>query len=424
MTRPTISVQAAIGPGTASNSFIVGTSLLGGTDVLAGAEIVGQGLWVELGDRCYNVSTRRGRQRLLEQYPAGTCGAVLDNTDGYLDPAYTTGPYASAGETLMRPMRAVRVVFNWFGEDYPAFYGYTDAWTVQPGYPEGGQVVVTATDAFKIFTRIDPLEQTAVGAGDDTGARINRILNLAGWSTTLRDIDTGDNTHQATTLAEPIATQLRLASDSERGDLYVDARGYVTFRRRLSRYINTRSTTSQWTFGDGSGEFNPAEWSEPVFDDELIRNDVNIARAGGTTQSRRSPAGEIAYLRSTFTRTDLTLADDLQVAAQADNVLNIFKDPRHRVDAVTFEPDGPDDDDLWRLVLTARFGDRVTCNLRHPTTGTLFTGDYFIEGIDHDVSVAGPGQWRTTFSLADASKYPTHPFIIGTSLLGGTDVLV
>lgn len=424
MTRPTVSIQAAIGPGVAPNAFIVGSSLVGGTDVVTGAEIVGQGLWEELGDRCYSVSVRRGRQRLLEQYPAGTCAALFDNTDGDLDPANTTGPYAEDGVSLIQPMRAIRVIYNWAGTDWPRYYGYTDRWVVNPSYPEGGSVSVAATDAFKIFTRIDPLEQTAVGAGDDTGERINRILDEAEWSLTMRDIDTGDDTHQATTLAQPIATQLRLASDSERGDLYVDGRGFPTFRRRTSRYVDFRSTAVQWVIGDGDGELHPAEWSAPVVDDELIRNDVNVARIGGAVITRRSAEGEVAYLRSTYTRTDLTLADDVQVAGHAERVLRLFKDPAYRIDSVTFEPDGVDDDDLWRMIVSAEFGDRVTCNLTHPDTGVVFSGDYFIESIADDVPVLGSGQWRTTFALADASKFPTNPFIVGSSLVGGTDVLV
>lgn len=424
MTRPVVSIEAAIGPGVAANAFILDSSLLDGPDVLVGAEIVGQGVWEELGDRCLMVSTRRGRQRLLEQYRAGTLAASFDNTDGDLDPANTTGPYAEDGLSLIQPMRAIRVVFNWAGEDWPAIYGYADRWTVQPGYPEGGTVGVTATDAFKIFTRIDPLEQTAVGAGEDTGARISRVLTIAEWPSSMTDIDVGNDTHQETTLAQPVATQIRLAADSERGDLYVDGRGFVVFRRRLSRYVDFRSTDVQWVIGDGDGELNPAEWSEPVIDDTLICNDVNVARVGGTVQTRRSPEGEIAYLRSSYIRTDLTLETDVQVADHADRVLQLFKDPVYRVDRVTFEPDGPDDDDLWRMVVSAQFGDRVTCNLRHPDTGVLFTGDYFIEGIDHDVPVVGPGQWRTTFALADASKFPTNPFLLDSSLLDGSDVLV
>ena len=446
MTRPTVSIQAAIGPSTTVGKFVIGTSLIGSTAVIGGREIVGQGVWVELGQVCSQLSVRRGRQRLLEQYPAGTCSAAFDDANGYLNPALDGGPYSEGDRTLrdqngvqltdengnplnigesgvstIRPMRAISVVLTHAGIDYPRYYGFSDYWNPQPAYPEGGVVVMGATDAFKIFTRINPFEQAFVGDGEDTGARLNRILDLADWSTPNRDIDTGDNTHQSTNLAQPIATQMRLASDSERGDLYIDGRGYPTFRRRLSRYAAFRSRTSQWTIGDGDGEFNPSAWNI-TNDDDLVRNDVNLARIGGSIINRRNAVAEISYLRSTYTRTDLTLDDDAQVTEQAEDILFLFAEQTPRVDFVEFEPDGIDDDNLWAMVCGAVFGDRVTVNLRHPT-GTLFTGDYFIEGIEDDLVPVG-SLWRTRFQLADASQFPTNVFIIGVSRIGGTDVLV
>lgn len=423
MTRPTISLQAAIGPGSAlTNPFIIGTSLIGGTDVIAGREIIGQGSWQEIGDRCRSVSTRRGRQQQLEQFRAGTLGAMLDNADGALDPSWTAGPYTDSGVTRVKPFAGVQLSANYLGVDYSLYTGYADSWRPNYTYPEGGGCELLATDAFKIFTRINPLEQPFVGGSEATGARINRILDLADWSAALRLIDTGNQTHQSTNLAQPIATQLRLAADSERGDLYIDADGNVVFRERMARYTTGQSLNVQWVIGDGVTEFNPSSFAV-VNDDNLVKNDVNVARAGGTVVTRRDPAVEpYPYLWQSYNRTDLTLEDDLQVAAYAEQVLRIFATQQERVDSVTFEADGYDA--VWPLVLGAHFGDRVTINLRHPYTGQLFTGDYFVEGVDHDIPVLVEGSWRTTLYLSDASKYPTNPFIIGTSLIGGTDVLV
>lgn len=451
MARPTISLQAAIGPGAGiTNLFIIGTSLIGGTDVIGGLEIVGQGSWQEIGDRCSQVSTRRGRQRQLEQYNAGTLGAVLDNTDGALDPSWTTGPYSDGGGVLqdegsstlldegggtlydeggsaavsrVQPFAGVHLAATWNGLSYDIYTGFADAWRPIYRYPEGGLVELAATDAFKIFTRINNAADVPQGGGDTSGARIGRILDEAGWSTTLRDIEDGDATHQETTLGGVVADQMRITADSERGDLYIGPDGKVVFKGWQYRYVNGRSYISQWTIGDGDTEMNPASFVT-INDDTLVKNDVRVARVGGVEVVAQDPTiVTTPYLWATYTRSDLTLEDDLQVARYAERVLRIFKDQKERVDSVTFEPDGYDD--LWPLVLGAQFGDRVTINLRHPYTGQVFTGDYYIEGVDHDIPVleAG-GKWVTTFYLSDASAYPTGPFIIGSSLIGGTDVIV
>lgn len=392
MTRPTVSLQV---------------------------DFPGGGEWVDITARCDSVSTRRGRQRFLEQFRAGTLAATLDNADGHLDPMYSAGPYWPN----VRPNRPIRGIFNWNSTDWPFYHGYIDQWILGLSYPEGGSVQVAATDAFKIFNRIDPPEQAAVGEGEATGTRIARVLDTAGWSATMRDLDVGDNTHSATTLAQPITTQIRLAADSERGDLYIDARGYVTFRSKTARFSEVRSSSVQWTIGDGPGELAPSGWY-PSNDEELVRNEVNLARVGGTMITRRTLDGEDPMKRSSFTRTDLTLEDDSQVADQAERILQLFGTQLPRVDAVTFEPDGEDDDAMWEMIVGALFGDRVAVKFRHPATGNLTAQDYFIEGIDHDVPVFGSGDWRTTFYLADASGWPTNPFILDSSLLDGTDVLV
>lgn len=423
--RPSISLLAAIGASTGLNHpFIIGQSLIGGTDLIAGREIVGQGSWEEIGDRCIRVTTSRGRQRQLEQYRAGTLSTLLDNTDGALDPTWAAGPYTANGVSRIRPMVAVHLSAFYAGVAYDMYSGFADAWHPILEYPEGGLTELAATDAFKIFTRIDPSEQPFDGLGDTTGARLNRILEVAAWSPWLRDIDTGIATHQSTNLAQPIASQLRLAADSERGDLYIGAEGQVTFRDRLSRYLSPRSLTPQWVFGDRSDQLNPTSF-EPMVNDDLVKNDVHVARAGGTTIVRRDPDVELLpYLWSTYTRTDLTLLDDDQVVQYADFVLRTFgKAPAQRVDSVTFEPDGYPE--LWPVVLGARFGDRVTVDFTHPYTGNRYTGDYFIEGIDHDIGSIQHGEkWRTVFHLSDAAMFPRNPFIIGYSLIGSVAVIV
>ncbi len=424
MARPTISLQAAIGPGTAlTNPFIIGTSLIDGTDVITGREIVGQGSWQELGDRCYRVSTRRGRQRIYESYNAGTLAATLDNTDGALDPAWTAGPYTDSGVSRVKAMAGVYLEATYNGVTYPIYTGFADAWKPMLSYPEGGGMSLTATDAFKIFTKLDPLEQTAVGAGEATGARINRILELADWSESLRDVQTGNATHQATTLAQPIISQLKLAAASERGEVYMGADGKVVFRERIHRYTAPQSITVQWTIGDATTELNPVSF-DPLNDDALIYNDVNVSRVGGTTITKQDPLVALyPYLAVSYNRTDLTLDDDIQVDAYAAEVLRTSKDGGYRVSSFTLAPDA--DESLWPLVLGARFGDRVAVNLTHPFTGIRFTGNYFIEGVDHDIPVLeSGGEWITTFYVASAAAYPTNPFIVGTSLIDGTDVIV
>jgi hypothetical protein len=283
---------------------------------------------------------------------------------------------------------------------------------------------LTATDAFKPLAKVDPLEQLPIGAGELTGARIARALDIARWPTPMRDLQAGDSTHSATTAAQNVLTQVRLAADSERGDVYVAPDGKITFRSRHHRYEASRSLTPQYVFGDGPTDINVAEIIESN-DDQLLRNEAIIARAGGTAQYRVSDPSLDRYLVSTYQRSDLTVDSDWQAAAFAESIIYQFADAQGpRVDSITLNPDSYPGDALWPVVLGAQIGDRCTINLRHPQGGAeVWSADYFIEGIAHTIPALIRDKWQTKFNLSPAAKW-TNPFRLDVSTLNGTHVLV
>ncbi len=89
----------------------------------------------------------RGRQSELEQPEPGQLVLRLANTDRRFDPFHTTGPYYP----YVEPNKPISVVANFSGVDYPLFFGYVDSWPqTWPGKTDA-EVVLTATDAFKLW---------------------------------------------------------------------------------------------------------------------------------------------------------------------------------------------------------------------------------------------------------------------------------
>src|SRR5262249_3336572 len=150
-------------------------------------------------------STRQQGPLLTVQ--ASTCSVVLDNSDGRFDPDNLAGPYVAFGVTQIRPMIPVRVRAVYAGVNYPLFSGFADGWQdANVSYSAGtaagtgyDEVTLSATDAFKAFAGITLAPVAAAGAGEDAGARVNRILNSANWYAGQRLIPAGDTTLQATT---------------------------------------------------------------------------------------------------------------------------------------------------------------------------------------------------------------------------------
>lgn len=210
--------------------------------------------WADITDYARNWSYRRGANRgndLNLRYEAGTATIELNNADRRFDPLNLDGPYVIAGESQVVPMVRVRIRAVWDDVTYPLFTGYADQWQINYQGNSWSTVVLTATDASKVFASYDRKPQLAVGAGEDSGARINRILDQIDWPDEDRIIATGDTNVQATTLDGNVLAELQLVQDTELGEFYVDASGKVVFRNRRAILSDPTAAVSQGLFGDG-----------------------------------------------------------------------------------------------------------------------------------------------------------------------------
>lgn len=357
-------------------------------------------------------STHQGARRAdgpIMQYDGGTATIVLRNEDRRFDPSNLAGPYVTGGATQIEPMRAVRLRAEWVDPDsgahitYPIWRGFADDWKVTYTGPNSSIVTLTCKDGFAVLAAAERDPSVAVGAGEDTGTRINRILDTAGWPDEDRVIDVGDSTLQATTLQGNALSEAQLATDSELGELYVDTQGRIAFRRRLGIYEDIRSNTSQARFGDDRTAL-PQEL--PYADVEIssdaasLYNLVSITRVGGTPQVAEDAASRTAYLTRSHRRTDLLLESDDECLLYAQSIVWRASQPEQRFSSLTINPRS--DTRLWDEVLGRSVGDRITIVRRPPGGGAPMERDVHVRGIDH---VGGEDlSWKTTFVLQSASR--------------------
>ncbi|MFZ5852299.1 MAG: hypothetical protein ACOYY2_13025 [Actinomycetota bacterium] len=137
------------------------------------------------------------------------------------------------------------------GVYYPLFTGWVDDWDLEYDLPHEATATCTASDGAKVLN-VDRSERNPAGAGEDTGARITRILDDVGWPAGDRDIQSGEVTCNPTTLANSAWTELLLTTDTEQGALWLDAGGVLRYRRRGWLDRDTRSATTQMALGDGA----------------------------------------------------------------------------------------------------------------------------------------------------------------------------
>lgn len=400
MAYPTIRVEAAFTVGT-TQTFILDDATKGKLDTAT----LSNEVWTDITAYANAFTVRRGASRAegpILRFEAATLSLTLDNADRRFDPTNTAGPYVAAGISQVTPMRQVRVLADYAGISYPIFTGYADSWDISYDEPAMSTCVLAATDATKVLTDFDRVALgSPVGAGELSGARIHRILDSVSWPVGQRDIDAGDSTLQGTTMDRTPWEEVLKVQDSEIGQAFIDARGYVVFRERSANMSDSRSTTVQAAFGDAVGEL-PFVDHTIQYDDDGLANVVRIANVGGTQQTAQDVTSQQQYLTHVHERTDLILQTDTEAANYAAFILHQSKDPELRFTQLTVNA-RDDDDHLFPQVLGREFGDLITLTRRPPGGGPVTTRRCFIVGVSH--AVAGPGQWTTTWELQSATKW-------------------
>jgi hypothetical protein len=338
-----------------------------------------------------SVDIRRGRMRELEEFSAGTAVVVLDNSDGRFDPNNTSSPY----NPNVKPGKLLRIKITdpTTSTNHYVFEGNISQWDVTYSWPNFSRCTIRAYDALK------PLGQNTVSlttSAAATGTVIREILQDADW--TDYDLDTGDSTLAARTFTNTNAlSALQLAANSEgiTAKVYANKSNALTFKSRQAIYNDSNSNTSQATFGTGNLSF---EQIDIDYDDELVRNKISVNRTGGTAQTATDSDSILNYNEKSYVRSDLMITSNAESLNYAQSVLSEFKDPAVRCKSMTFSP--LKHTDMITQSLARDITDRITVEFDPPGSGTTFSKQLIIGGIQHSIR---PESWKTTFQFSSSN---------------------
>lgn len=361
-------------------------------------------VWTDVTTYVRAVSTSRGFSRGTAGWQGGSATVVLDNQDGRFSPANLDGPYVTGDVTQIRPLRPIRIRATYDGTMYPVWRGYVTEWreSWMGGANADALVTLPCEDEWSRLAVIDGMEVSPVGSGESSGARVHRILDFAGHSGD-RNVDVGENTLQATTLASDVLAELELTTDSEGGALFIGAAGEVVFSGRLALIEDDRSILSQATFGDDLADELPYAEAEVRYDADLVLNEASFTRVGGSAQNVSDATSRSLYGISRDTRTDLICETDGQALALAQWVIQQYKDPELRFTRITITP-RRDPTSLYPQALGREVRDLITV-LRRPPGSFTIERPCHISGISHEITA---DNWVTTFELWSASTYVAY----------------
>ncbi len=186
---------------------------------------------VDVSDITLRASIRRGRNRILNKFEAGSATVILEDTNGDWVPTNTSSPYYGK----LVPLRKIRIWADYNSVRYYLFSGYVTSYDTnfKVGVDDISSVTLQCVDAFRLFSNVAISTVAGTSAGQTTGERMNNLLDVPTFPTSMRAIDTGDSTVQADPGTErDLLSALQVIENSEFGGFFIDPEGNATFLSR------------------------------------------------------------------------------------------------------------------------------------------------------------------------------------------------
>ena len=280
-------------------------------------------LFFDVTDKVKSVAIQRGKNRQLDQFDQGLANVVFDNNDRTFDPEYAASPYF--GQIV--PKRQIRISTG----DVVQFAGLIDDWNLTYD-PNGDSLAAAAcSDATSAFAT--QTIGTRTNSVQKSGERIEAILDLPeiNWPDALRDIDTGQMTLGADTIADNTnaLTYFRLIERSEPGAFFIGKSGNVVFRDRIQAATSAGVTLAD----DGTGI--PYLGMKVQYGSELLANEIVLTSLITSTESIALDLESIdTYGIFNLTREGLLINDDTDLSSLATFFASKFAQPEYRFESV------------------------------------------------------------------------------------------
>jgi hypothetical protein len=405
MSLPVLNISLNFSSGaTFGNPFILDSSTLGGTDILSDA--VSPALILDLTDVTRAININRGRNIGRDTYEAGTCIVRIYDPTGRFNPQNPSSDLFG----YLTPLRKLRISADYLGTTHYLFSGYTTDYVYTYDQAENVSYVdIKASDAFRLFAMAAITSVTGQAAGQDTGTRIDKILDTVDFPISMRVIDTGNSLTQA----DPATNRTSLAAiknveTSEQGAFYIDPQGNAVFKNRSNTIGSAGGTPIAFNQTGGI----PYKNLIFAFDDKLIVNQSTVTRVGGTPQIFSDNDSIAQYFPHVVNFADLVVDTDSESANIAAIYVGTRSDTSIRIDNMAidlYDPLVPN-----ATILDLDYFDNVVITNIQPD-GSTITKNLQIQGVNWEIT---PNSWMGNFTTLEPI---TDGFILDNSTYGLLD---
>ena len=365
---------------------------------------------VDISSQVMKCSIRRGRNRILANFEAGTATVTLNDPNSDFNPQNSSGPYY--GKLL--PLRKIRIYADTEVDGNPIevnlFSGYITSYDT--GFYSGvyttSTVVLQCVDGFRLLnnasTPVDagsppvPVPIPGCTAGQLSGTRVNQILTYAGFPDSMRTTNVGQSTMQADPGgARSVLAAIQTIEQSEFGAFFMQRSGKTLFLDRNSVAIQADKVPRVYTDQTPTlGQF-PYSNIDFAFDDQNILNRVTVSRVNGTPQTVESQESIDKFFVKSGQRTNLLIQTDAESLDQANTLLAARKDADLRIESITLNMNASISELNTVVNLSSDIYNLIIAEKQMPG-GSSIVKELFIQGVHHDIT---PDTWMIKLLTAE-----------------------
>lgn len=361
---------------------------------------------VDISSQVLRCSTRRGRNRILSNFEAGTATVTLNDPNSDFNPQNASGPYF--GKLL--PLRKIRIyaLTEVLGDtvEVNLFSGYITSYDTgfYEGTNETATVVLQCVDGFRLLNNVSTGLTPIPGcpAGQLSGARIDAILDFAGFPTSMRTTTPGNSTMQADPGgARSILAAIQTVEQSEFGAFFMTRSGRTLFLDRDE--VAKRADVFPRTYTDlGTPGTFPYESIDFAFDDQLILNDITVTRNNdgigpALPQTVTDQESIDRFFVKSGQRSGILVQSDQESLDQARTLLDARKDADLRIDSITLNLNGDISEANTLVNLSSDIYNLIIAEKQMPG-GSSIVRELFIQGVQNDIS---PSRWMVKLLTAE-----------------------
>ena len=348
-----------------------------------------------------SVNIRRGRNRQLDQFNAGTAQVVFNNNSRILDPLNTASIYYP----FVLPRSPIIIYAN----GTPIYTGFVEDWDLDYQNANQGRMVARCVDTFG--TLANQQLNAFTPSAQTSGLRVDAVLDRPEVAYQgARSIGTGSSTLGAYAVSQDtnLLNYLQQVNTSEQGYIFTAADGTLTFKGRSS-VLNPVSGASFTTNGTGIPYMSLVN----QYGSELLYNYIVTQSPAGAAQTSSDATSIALYQTQNYNLLQLLNSTTSEVAGLGAYLLGKYRNPVVRFTGVSCELAALTSAQ-WSIIFAIDLTSIITVQ-KDFSTGTPASESQtlIVSGIEHRI-VPGSHNINFTMESTDGNQY----FVLDDAIFG------